>query len=129
MKPAPFDYACPATLDEALALLAARAGEAPPIAGGQSLMPLLAFRLAAPSLLVDLRKIAGLDRISIDEDGITLGARVRWRDVEEEPRLRRAHPLLVVSVGHMAHYQVRNRGTVGGSLARADPQRNCLGSW
>ncbi len=121
MKPAPFDYACPATLDEALALLAGRAGEARPIAGGQSLMPLLAFRLAAPALLVDLRKIAGLDRILIDDEGVALGARVRWRDVEHEPRLRTAHPLLVAAVGHVAHYQIRNRGTVGGSLAHADP--------
>ncbi len=121
MKPAAFDYACPATLDEALALLAARPGEARLIAGGQSLMPLLAFRLAAPGLLVDLRKIADLDRISIGDDGITLGARVRWRDIEHEPRLRAAHPLLVAAVGHVAHYQIRNRGTVGGSLAHADP--------
>ncbi len=121
MKPAPFDYVCPAALDEAVALLAARPGEARPIAGGQSLMPLLAFRLAAPALLVDLRNIPGLDGIAVSDDGVRLGARVRWRDIEDDPRLRSAHPLLAAAVGHVAHYQIRNRGTVGGSLAHADP--------
>ena len=121
MKPAPFDYVCPATIAEAVALLAAHGGEAQAIAGGQSLMPLLAFRLAAPKLLVDLRKLSGLDRIVIGEDGVRLGARVRWRDIEHDPRLRSAHPLLPAAVAHIAHYQIRNRGTVGGSLAHADP--------
>ena len=121
MKPTPFDYVCPTTLDEAVALLAAHAGEARPIAGGQSLMPLLAFRLAAPALLVDLRNIAGLDGIMIGDEGVRLGARVRWRDIEDDPRLRSTHPLLAAAVGHVAHYQIRNRGTVGGSLAHADP--------
>ncbi len=121
MKPAPFDYACPATIAEAVTLLAAHGGEARPIAGGQSLMPLLAFRLAAPKILVDLRKLPGLDRIVIAEDGVRLGARVRWRDIEDDRRLRSAHPLLQATVAHIAHYQIRNRGTVGGSLAHADP--------
>ncbi|MGC2521918.1 MAG: FAD binding domain-containing protein [Stellaceae bacterium] len=121
MKPAPFDYACPATVAEAVALLAAYDGEAKPIAGGQSLMPLLAFRLAAPKLLVDLRKLPGLDRIVVGTDGVRIGARVRWRDIEDDPRLAAAHPLLRAMVAHVAHYQIRNRGTVGGSLAHADP--------
>jgi len=121
MKLPSFDYACPETIDEAVALLAAHAGEAKPIAGGQSLVPVLAFRLAAPMLLVDLRKLGELRDIKITDAGITLGAMVRWRDILDEPRLRHAHPLLVAAVEHIGHYQIRNRGTVGGSLAHADP--------
>jgi len=121
MKPARFDYACPASLGEAVALLASRPGEAKPLAGGQSLMPVLAFRLAQPALLVDLRKVPDLDRIAIGTDGVRLGARVRWRDIERDARLETAQPLLRAAVAHVAHYQIRNRGTVGGSLAHADP--------
>src|SRR5712692_379273 len=120
MKPAAFDYRAPATLDEAVALLASDPG-ARPIAGGQSLMPVLNFRLAAPSLLVDLRRIRGLGHIAIGPDGIRLGATVRWRDIEDDARLDTVHPLLRAAVAHVAHYQIRNRGTVGGSLAHADP--------
>jgi carbon-monoxide dehydrogenase medium subunit len=121
MKLPSFDYACPATIAEAIALLAAHGGEAKPIAGGQSLVPMLAFRLTAPTLLVDLRKLSELRRIKITDAGVTLGAMVRWCDILNEPPLRQAHPLLVAAVEHIAHYQVRNRGTVGGSLAHADP--------
>src|SRR5438067_4590662 len=120
MKPPPFRYQAPETLDEALALLAADPG-ARPIAGGQSLMPILNFRLAAPSLLVDLRRVPGLGDIVVDADGVRLGAKVRWRDIENDARLRTAHPLLRAAVAHVAHYQIRNRGTIGGSLAHADP--------
>jgi carbon-monoxide dehydrogenase medium subunit len=104
-----------------VALLAAHNGEAKPIAGGQSLMPMLAFRVASPSLLVDLRKLPDLNRIVIADDGVRLGAMVRWRDIEDDVRLRAAHPLLAAAIAHVAHYQIRNRGTVGGSLAHADP--------
>jgi carbon-monoxide dehydrogenase medium subunit len=121
MKLSAFDYACPATVAEAVALLAAHGGDAKPIAGGQSLVPMLAFRLAAPTLLVDLRKLDELRDITIGDHGLTLGAMVRWRDVLEHPRLRQAHPLLAAAVEHVAHFQIRNRGTVGGSLAHADP--------
>ena len=121
MKLPSFDYVCPATIAEAIALLAAHGGEAKPIAGGQSLMPMLAFRLTAPTLLIDLRKLDELRQIKITDAGVTLGAMVRWRDILNEPRLHRAHPLLVAAVEHIAHYQIRNRGTVGGSLAHADP--------
>lgn len=120
MKPSRFEYRAPETLDEAVALLAENPG-AKPIAGGQSLMPILAFRLASPDLLVDLRRIPRLDAIVIDSDGVRLGAKVRWRDIEGDPRLASAHPLLRASIEHVAHYQIRNRGTVGGSLAHADP--------
>ncbi|MGE5367254.1 MAG: FAD binding domain-containing protein [Betaproteobacteria bacterium] len=121
MKLPSFDYACPATIAEAIALLAAHRGEAKPIAGGQSLVPMLAFRLTAPTLLVDLRKLSELRQIKITDASVTLGAMVRWRDILQDPRLRQAHPLLVAAVEHIAHYQIRNRGTVGGSLAHADP--------
>jgi carbon-monoxide dehydrogenase medium subunit len=121
MKLPSFAYACPATLSEAVALLAAHDGEAKPLAGGQSLMPMMAFRVALPSLLVDLRKIPELKQIQISDDGVRLGAMARWRDIEDDVRLARAHPLLVAAVAHVAHYQIRNRGTVGGSVAHADP--------
>jgi carbon-monoxide dehydrogenase medium subunit len=121
MKLPPFDYACPTTLPEAIELLASRDGDAKALAGGQSLMPMLAFRLAQPALLVDLRKLAELRGIRISKRGVALGAMVRWRDIEDDDRLERAHPLLKAAVAHVAHYQIRNRGTVGGSLAHADP--------
>ena len=121
MKLPPFEYACPTTLSDAVALLASHDGEAKPLAGGQSLVPMLAFRVASPSLLVDLRKLAELRQIKIADDGVTLGAMVRWRDILDDAPLRKAHPLLVAAVEHVAHYQIRNRGTVGGSIAHADP--------
>jgi len=121
MKLPAFEYACPATLSEAVALLASHDGDAKAIAGGQSLVPMLAFRVASPSLLVDLRKLPGLDQIKITDAGIRLGALVRWRDILDDARLRHAHPLLAAAIKHVAHYQIRNRGTVGGSVAHADP--------
>ncbi len=121
MKLPAFEYACPATLDEAVALLASHDGEAKPLAGGQSLMPMMAFRVAQPSLLVDLRKLPDLNRIVIGEDGVRLGAMVRWRDIQDDKRLVTAHPLLQAAIAHVAHYQIRNRGTVGGSVCHADP--------
>jgi carbon-monoxide dehydrogenase medium subunit len=120
MKLPGFEYAAPGTLAEALSLLASRPG-ARPLAGGQSLIPTMAFRLAAPSMLVDLRKIKELEGIEIGSGGTRLGARVRWRDIEESPELCRAQPLLAAAIEHVAHYAIRNRGTVGGSLAHADP--------
>lgn len=121
MKLPSLDYTCPATLTEAIAALAGHDGEAKVIAGGQSLMPMLAFRLAAPKLLVDIGRLPGLDRIDISDDGVDLGALVTWRMIERDARLAQAHPLLAAAIAHVAHYQVRNRGTVGGSLAHADP--------
>lgn len=119
MKLPQFEYAAPATLAEAIALLAQ--GNAKALAGGQSLIPTMAFRLAAPSVLVDLKNLRELESISIDKTGVRLGARVRWRDIERDARLKSAHPLLVAAIEQVAHYQIRNRGTVGGSLAHADP--------
>ena len=93
VKPAPFDYQAPGTLREAIDLLVSNP-EAFVIAGGQSLMPVLAFRLATPSLLVDLRRLPGLGNIALGDDGCRLGALVRWRDIENDQRLVAAHPLL-----------------------------------
>lgn len=122
MKPAKFDYVRPSTTEEAVALLATHGDEAKAIAGGQSLMPMLAFRLAAPRLLIDIGRIPGLNNIRIEADGsLAIGALVRWRDIERDPRLEQAHPLLLEATAHIAHYAIRNRGTVGGSLAHADP--------
>src|ERR1700738_2425823 len=120
MKLPPFDYACPTTLAEAVQLLASH-DDAKALAGGQSLVPMLAFRLLHPALLVDLRKLADLRGIKISEKGVTLGAMVRWREIEDDARLATAHPLLKAAIAHVAHYQIRNRGTVGGSMAHADP--------
>jgi carbon-monoxide dehydrogenase medium subunit len=120
MKLPAFDYAAPATLREALDLLAANPG-AKALAGGQSLIPTMAFRLAMPPMLIDLGNVRELEKLVVDANGVHLGARVRWRDIEDHPALKKAHPLLVEAISHVAHYQVRNRGTVGGSLAHADP--------
>src|SRR5215470_2673400 len=120
MKLPAFEYACPATLAEAVTLLASRE-EAKALAGGQSLVPMMAFRIASPSLLVDLHKLTDLRQIAIDNGGVRLGAMVRWRDIEDDGRIDAAHPLLKAAVSHVAHYQIRNRGTVGGSIAHADP--------
>jgi aerobic carbon-monoxide dehydrogenase medium subunit len=120
MKMPPFEYACPTTIAEAVSLLASHA-DAKALAGGQSLVPMLAFRLASPSLLVDLRKLTELRQIKVAASGVTLGAMVRWRDIEDDKRLDTAHPLLKAAIAHVAHYQIRNRGTVGGSVAHADP--------
>jgi CO/xanthine dehydrogenase FAD-binding subunit len=127
MKPSAFEYKSPATLSEAVSLLTAGNGNAKLIAGGQSLMPMLAFRLAAPELLVDLKRIRDLNAITITEDGIALGAKVRWCDIAGDQRLATAHPLLAEAIRHVAHYQIRNRGTVGGSMAHADPSAEMPG--
>ena len=126
MKPAPFDYQAPATLQAAISLLTSQP-EAMVIAGGQSLMPVLAFRLAAPKLLVDLRRIPELAEIEVVDDGVHLGAMVRWCDIERDSRLAAAHPLLREATAHVGHYSIRNRGTVGGSLGHADPAAELAG--
>lgn len=119
MKPAPFEYARPGTLTEALELLAE--DDVKPIAGGQSLVPLLALRMTSPRLLVDISRLAELKGIDIGPQGIRLGALTRWCDVLNHPPLAAHHPLLAEAIGHVAHYQIRNRGTVGGSCCHADP--------
>jgi carbon-monoxide dehydrogenase medium subunit len=121
MKLPSFDYRRPESLDEAIRVLREEEGAAKAIAGGQSLIPLMAFRLSAPSVLVDLGGVPELNRIELGGERISIGAMVRWCDIESHATLRASHPLLVAAVEHVAHYQIRNRGTVGGSLAHADP--------
>lgn len=118
MKPVPFDYVAPATLDEALALLGE---DARPLAGGQSLVPQLNFRLARPRLLVDLNRVAGLAAIRGEGDTVRIGALVRQRALERSRLVATRLPVLRAAVSHVAHPAVRNRGTVGGSVAHADP--------
>jgi CO/xanthine dehydrogenase FAD-binding subunit len=122
MKPAPFDYYSPATREEALSLLAEYVGEAKPLAGGQSLVPSMNFRLAQPSILVDLNGIPDLAGISPTQDGgLRIGAMTRQRTVERSPLVTKRAPLISETMPYIAHPQIRNRGTFGGSLAHADP--------
>ena len=121
MKPAAFEYSSPGTLDEALALLARHGGDAKPLAGGQSLIPAMNFRLARPAVLVDLNRVAELSYIDSRPDAIAIGAMTRQRAVERSDVVERAAPLLAEAMPSIAHPQIRNRGTVGGSIAHADP--------
>jgi carbon-monoxide dehydrogenase medium subunit len=121
LKPAPFEYRRPTSLEEAAALLSEHHGEAKILAGGQTLVPLLNFRLAAPSILVDINEVKGLDRIELRDDELNLGALVRWHEIEASRTIQAANPLLSEAVKHIAHYQIRNRGTWAGSCAHADP--------
>jgi CO/xanthine dehydrogenase FAD-binding subunit len=122
MKPAPFEYQAPASLDAALDVLTQRGGEAKVLAGGQSLIPVMNFRLAEPALLVDINKLAELDFIRRDDDGgLRIGALTRQRRLERDSLVAEVAPLLHETVPFIAHPQIRNRGTIGGSLAHADP--------
>jgi len=121
MKPAPFDYFSPATVEEALALLDEHGGDAKPLAGGQSLIPAMNFRLARPAVLVDLNRIAELAYVRAAPSGVAIGAMTRQRAVERSDDVARAAPLLAEAMPSIAHPQIRNRGTMGGSIAHADP--------
>lgn len=121
MKPAPFEYVRPGSLEEAADVLDEYGEEARILAGGQTLVPLLNFRLAAPAVLVDINGIPGLDEIESTSDGMKLGALVRWHRIETDRTVGSKSPLLAAAVKHIAHYQVRNRGTWAGSCAHADP--------
>jgi len=122
VKPAPFDYVAPRSLDEVLEVLAERPDDAKVLAGGQSLIPLLNFRLAQPTLLVDVNRLPGLDGVAVASDGeLRLGALARQGRLERDPNVAERAPLLAAALPHVAHPQIRNRGTLGGSLAHADP--------
>ena len=120
MKPPSFEYHAPATTDEAVALLG-ELDDAKVLAGGQSLVPLLNFRLARPAHLVDINGIADLGRIRERDGGIAVGATVRQADAEADPLVRSRCPPLPAALRLVAHPVIRNRGTVCGSLAHADP--------
>ena len=121
MKPAAFAYFAPRSVDETLALLAEHGDDAKPLAGGQSLVPTMNFRLAQPAALIDLNGVAELFFLREDADGLRCGAMTRQRTVERSPLAQRHTPLLHEAMPHIAHVQIRNRGTIGGSLAHADP--------
>ncbi|MDD9984249.1 MAG: xanthine dehydrogenase family protein subunit M [Gammaproteobacteria bacterium] len=121
MRPPPFSYADPSTVEEALGLLAEHGDDAGILAGGQSFVPLLNFRLARPDVIVDINRIADLAYIEQQNGVLRIGALTRHRAVEQSALAREACPLLSEAIGHVGHAQIRNRGTVGGSLAHADP--------
>jgi aerobic carbon-monoxide dehydrogenase medium subunit len=121
MKPARFSYEKPRTLDEALASLAARRDGAKIIAGGQSLAPMLNMRLAQPGHLIDINGLAGLDEIRMEDQRLVVGALVRHANLARNDHARRVCPLLAHAAATIGHYAIRERGTIGGSLAHADP--------
>ena len=121
MKPAPFEYHRPTSLQEALGLLADAGPDARPLAGGQSLIPAMNFRLAQPAVLIDLNRIEELSLLERTADGLQLGAMVRQSVAEKSSVVAEAAPLLAETLPWIAHPQIRNRGTIGGSLAHADP--------
>lgn len=121
MKPASFDYIVVESIDMAVASLAETGPDAKIIAGGQSLVPMLNFRLLRPSLLVDINRIPGLASIEETETGIRVGALTRHHQLEMSPIIGRHLPVLSCAMTHVAHLAIRNRGTIGGSLSHADP--------
>ena len=121
MKAAPFEYSRPASLAEACALLAMHGADAKLIAGGQSLVPMMAMRLARPAWLVDINRLDELKRIAIEGDAMVVGAAVRQCVIERDPAARENLPLIGKALRWVGHVQTRNRGTVGGSIVHADP--------
>ncbi len=121
MKPAAFDYVVADSVDMAVASLAAAGGDAKIIAGGQSLVPMLNFRLLRPSILVDINRIPGLVFIREDTNAIAIGALTRHHQLETSALIARHFPVLSEAMTHVAHLAIRNRGTIGGSLSHADP--------
>jgi len=122
MKPAPFEYFAPVELQEALDLLERYGDEAKILAGGQSLMPLMNLRLARPGLIIDINRLSGLDTITATpEGGLTIGALTRQRALERSKIVQEQNPILAAAMPLIGHFQIRNRGTIGGSLVHADP--------
>ena|SRR6185437_1095449 len=121
MKPARFDYVAPATVDAAIEALRAAKGEGRILAGGQSLLPLLNFRMARPAVLVDLNGIKELSFIELRGDRLAIGALTRHREIEQSPLIASKLPVMAAAMRHVAHLAIRNRGTIGGSLSHADP--------
>jgi CO/xanthine dehydrogenase FAD-binding subunit len=121
MKPAKFEYVLPMTVEAAVEALVASNGEGKVLAGGQSLMPVLNFRMARPAVLVDLNGIKGLSYIEDRGDCIAIGALTRHRDLEHSRLIAARLPVMSAAMRHVAHLAIRNRGTIGGSLSHADP--------
>ena len=121
MKPAPFEYHAPDSIEEALTLVHNLGDEAKLLAGGQSLVPAMNFRVVQPTALIDLNRIKELDYVRQDGDCLRIGAMTRERTLEFDPLIAQKFPLLNEAMQYVAHPQIRNRGTIGGSLANADP--------
>ncbi|MBW3655417.1 MAG: FAD binding domain-containing protein, partial [Gemmatimonadetes bacterium] len=121
MKPAPFEYHRPESVEEALSLLAEHGYDAKLLAGGQSLVPAMNFRMAVPAVLIDLNRVPGMDGIAEVDGGLRIGAMVRQRAAERDPLIAARAGLISETLPFVAHAQIRNRGTMGGSIAHADP--------
>jgi CO/xanthine dehydrogenase FAD-binding subunit len=122
MKPPKFDYIRPTTVDEAIAVLAAAEGDGKIIAGGQSLVPMLNFRLLNPTVLIDINRIEELNYLEEQPDGgLRIGSLTRHHVLETSPLVKRLFPVLNAAMAHVAHLAIRNRGTIGGSITHADP--------
>ncbi len=121
MKPAVFDYHRPASVGDAIALLARHGSEAKLLAGGQSLVPLLNFRVLRPAVLIDINRLGELDFVVDQAGGLRIGALTRHHTLETSARVGERFPVLGAAMAHVAHLAIRNRGTIGGSLAHADP--------
>ena len=122
MKPAKFDYFAPTHIIDALALIFDQGENSRFLAGGQSLVSMMNFRIATPSALIDLNGIAELRNVHVETSGkLHIGAMTRIRQIETDPTIAAANPLLSAAAAHIAHFQIRNRGNIGGSLAHADP--------
>ena len=121
MKPSSFEYVRPETLGDAISALAAAQGDGKIIAGGQSLMPMLNFRLLAPSILVDISRLKELDYLEENNGGLRIGALTRHHSLESSPLVKRLFPVLADAMSNVAHLAIRNRGTIGGSITHADP--------
>lgn len=121
MKPAPFEYHVPDSIDQALELMHEHADVAKVLAGGQSLVPAMNFRVVQPSMLIDLNRVQELDYVREDGDYLRIGAMTRERTLEFNEQIARRIPLLHEAAPHIAHPQIRNRGTIGGSIVNADP--------
>src|ERR1700757_5003523 len=121
MKPAKFDYVAPTTVDAPVDALLAANGEGKVLAGGQSLLPLLNFRMTRPSVVIDLNGINELSFIELRGDHVVIGALTRHRDIEQSALIASRLPVMSAAMRHVAHLAIRNRGTIGGSLSHADP--------
>jgi len=128
MIPAAFEYHAPTSVKEAVGLLEKHGDDAKVLAGGHSLLPIMKFRLAQPKVVVDIGRISGLDKISAGKDGVTIGALATHDTVEHSEAVRTHCPLLAEVAGVIGDQQVRNRGTIGGSLAHADPAADYPGA-
>jgi CO/xanthine dehydrogenase FAD-binding subunit len=121
MKPAPFDYHRAATLDDACGLLAAAPDDSKIMAGGQSLIAMMNFRLARPKIIIDVSNIENRNQITAEEGGLRVRATTVQRHVETSALVQQRIPLLCYAIHHIAHFQIRNKGTIGGNLVNADP--------